>query len=393
MDTKKTIIFGLTGGIAIYKSLNIISSLRRKGYNVHVVMTRSATEFIKPITCKTVSQNRVITEMFDQEGYVTHISLTEIADMFVVAPATANFLAKAANGIADDMLSTMYLAFKGKCFFVPSMNDNMYDHPATKKNIEILKSRNIHFMEPSYGKLATGKVGKGRFPNENDIFNEIDSKINESNKYKDKKVLVTLGATREYIDPVRFISNPSSGKMGYHISKFLKDNGAKVEVIAANYTFDKINNLNPIKVSTTKEMLDEVMNRAKDYDYLIMTAAVSDYRMEKIEENKIKKNNQNISLKLTKNPDILKNVRNRYDKLKIMGFAAETNEVFDNGKLKLEKKKLDAICINEVYKEIKGFGSDINTIIYIDKYGKELVIENDKKENIAQKIISLFMMD
>lgn len=400
----KTIIFGVTGGIAIYKAVNIVSYLRRHGAKVHVVMTKNASEFVSPLTFKTVSENKVITGMFNDDGYVTHISLTEIADLFIIAPATANIIAKIRAGIADDMLSTMFLAFNGPKILLPSMNDNMLLNEATQENLEILKQRKICIIEPAEGLLATGKVGKGRFPDDETILYEIekflyrneilkdDSMLKILNKIeKDKlKAIVTLGATREYLDPIRFISNPSSGKTGYYFAKYLDFIGFKVKVISGYYTYSPIDLFSPEKAVSNEEMLEKVLADLDSHNLLIMTAAVSDFTPARFIDKKIKKKNKYI-LELKKTNDILLEVRKKNSDIKIVGFAAETDNIEDNGIKKLMSKKLDAICINKVYKEEKGFGKDRNTIVYIDKYNNKEYYENKSKEEIAEKILKKFI--
>lgn len=423
----KTIIFGVTGGIAIYKSINLVSFLRRHGAKVHVVMTDHAMEFVKPLTFKTVSENKVITGMFNDEGYVTHISLTEKADLFIVAPATANIIAKFRTGIADDMLSTMFLAYDGPVMIVPSMNDNMYKNKATEENLKILSKRGIKIVEPVEGLLATGKVGKGRFPSDDIILYYIE-KILYKNELKNKsnklKAIVTLGATREYIDPVRFISNPSSGKTGYFYAKYLDFLGFNLKVIAGNYNYYKIDLFNPQKITSTSELLEKILDNIEDYDLLVMSAAVSDFTPAKISDEKIKKqnnqsNNQDFIkdnnlaknkdltknknliiskdldekyfLELVRTKDVLTEVRKRNKNIKILGFAAETSDIESNGIRKLKEKQLDAICINQVYKEDKGFQSDKNTVVYIDKFNNREIFENLDKEEIAKKVIEKFV--
>ncbi len=404
----KKIIFGITGGIAAYKAANIVSALRRAKADVHVVMTKNALEFITPITMKTLSENNVILDMFDDHGYVTHISLTEIADLFIVAPATANCIAKLRAGIADDMLSTMLLAYNKDILLVPSMNDNMLNNPATQENIEVLSKRNINFVMPDYGKLATGKVGKGRFPEIekiilkiieliyvkpliNSISNNCFDKL--KNFISSKNFCVTCGATREYIDPVRYISNGSSGKMGFAFINAINSMGGKLKVIAANYTDSRIDWFNPIRVGTTIEMKNALMENLKDIDCIIMSAAPSDYRIKDEFTSKIKKGEDYINLKLVKNPDIISEVRKDYKELKILGFAAETDNIEQNGFEKLKKKNMDAICINKVYKDQIGFNQDENEIIFIDKNNSTFKIEKMDKEIAAYQVLYYLFKD
>ncbi|MFN3411516.1 MAG: bifunctional phosphopantothenoylcysteine decarboxylase/phosphopantothenate--cysteine ligase CoaBC [Exilispira sp.] len=398
----KKILFAITGGIAAYKAANCVSALRRAQADVYVIMTESARQFISPITMKTLSEHDVITEMFSDKGYVTHISLTELADLFVVAPATANCIAKLRCGIADDMLSTMLLAFNKDILMVPSMNDNMFNNPATIENIDILLKRNISFIMPDTGKLATGKVGKGRFVDIEKILLKIvelihikpilDSYIdNGYNKLKkiisENSFLVTAGATREYIDPVRYISNGSSGKMGFAFMNAISSLGGNLKAITANYSESRIDWFSPIKVQTTIELKDKIIENLKDISWLIMSAAPSDYRIKEQFENKIKKYSDEITLTFVKNPDILSEIRNNFKDLNILGFAAETDEIEKNGKEKLEKKRLNAICINKVYKEEEGFNQDQNEIIFINEKGFVKKIEKVDKEILAYLVL------
>ncbi len=404
----KKILFGITAGIAAYKAANCVSALRRAGADVHVIMTKNATEFISPLTMKTLSEYNVITQMFNDEGYVTHISLTEVADLFVVAPATANCIAKLKSGIADDMLSTMLLAFNKDILMVPSMNDNMFNNPATVENIEVLKSRNINFVMPDYGKLATGKVGKGRFPEIDKILLKIVeliyvkpliNSISDGNFDKFKKVIslksfcITSGATREYIDPVRYISNGSSGKMGFAFANAISSLGGNVKIITASYTDKRIEWFDFKKVDSTIEMRDELINNLSDVDCLIMAAAPSDYRINEEFKFKIKKNSDELSLTLVKNPDILIDVRRNYPELKILGFAAETDNLIENAIEKLKRKDLNAICLNKVYKDKIGFDQDENNIIFIDKDEKSIKIEKKEKEVAAYIILTYLFKD
>ncbi len=398
----KKIIFGITGGIAAYKAANCVSALRRAGAEVYVVMTKNATEFISPLTLKTLSEHSVITEMFNDDGYVTHISLTEIADLFIIAPASANCIAKYRAGIADDMLTTMLLAYDKDVLLVPSMNDNMLNHPATKENIEVLQKRNVNFVMPDTGKLATGKVGKGRFPENEKIMLKIIELLyvkplintisgNKFDKLKEiiksNNFLVTCGATREYIDPVRYISNGSSGKMGFGFLNAISSLGGNVQTIAANYTDERINWFSPIKAESTEEFLEKIMANLKNIDWLIMAAAPSDYRVKEEYDKKIKKSEDQLNLSFIKNKDILIEVRKRFDKLNILGFAAETNDIEKNAKEKLEKKNLNAICLNKVYKDIEGFSQDKNELIFIDKNNFTVKIEKTDKEIAAYLIL------
>jgi len=390
----KKIILAITGGIAAYKAANCVSTLRRAGAEVYVVMTENAQAFISPLTLKTLSEHDVITDMFDDKGYVTHISLTEAADLFVVAPATANCLAKMRTGIADDMLSTMLLAFNKDILVVPSMNDNMLENPATVENIEVLKNRGVHFVMPEYGKLATGKIGKGRFPKEELIILKIvellyvkpllnsyeeDGYDKLSKFIKGKTFGVTLGATKEYIDPVRYISNGSSGKMGFAFINAINSFEGNLKIIAASHTDERVEWFPYERAGSTEDMCKKVLNIAPALDWLIMSAAPGDYRVETESKSKIKKGSETIELKLVKNPDIITEVKIKFSDLKIIGFAAETDNIEEHAIEKIRKKGIEAICVNEVYKDEKGFNQDKNEITLISKKGKVSFSTMDKE--------------
>jgi phosphopantothenoylcysteine decarboxylase/phosphopantothenate--cysteine ligase len=390
----KKIIFGITGGIAAYKAANCVSALRSAGAEVYVVMTENAQAFISSLTLKTLSKHDVITDMFDDKGYVTHISLTEAADLFVVAPATANCLAKMRAGIADDMLSTMLLAFNKDILVVPSMNDNMLENPATIENIEVLKNRGVHFVMPEYGKLATGKIGKGRFPKEELIILKIvellyvkpllnsyeeDGYDKLSSVIKGKIFGVTLGATKEYIDPVRYISNGSSGKMGFAFINAINSFEGNLKIIAASHTDERVEWFPYELAGSTEDMCKKVLNIAPALDWLIMSAAPGDYRVENESSSKIKKGSETIELKLVKNPDIITEVKIKFPDLKIIGFAAETDNIEEHALEKIRKKGIEAICVNEVFKDEKGFSQDKNEITLISKKGKVSFSTMDKE--------------
>ena len=289
---RKTVILGVTGGIAAYKALDIVSRLRKKNINVHVIMTESATKFVTPLSFQSLSQNYVVSDMFGEPKSfdIEHISLAEEADLFVIAPATANIIGKLANGIADDMLSTTVMATKAPVLFAPAMNTNMYNNPIVQRNIDILKSYGYSFIEPDVGRLACGITGKGKLADTEKILDIIDMLLYDNKDLINKKVLVTAGPTREDIDPVRYISNRSSGKMGYALARAARNRGAEVTLISGPSNLVAPIGVNLVKIHSGADMYNEVMKYYDSTDIVIKSAAVADYKPETIEKSKIKKN-------------------------------------------------------------------------------------------------------
>jgi len=359
--TNKTIALGVTGGIAAYKACDIVSNLKRLGASVHVVMTTNATEFITPLTLETLSGNRVIIDMFKakEQHNVRHISLANKADIFLIAPATANFIAKYTHGIADDFLSTTILAFKGKVLIAPAMNTNMLEHPATIANIELLKTRGVHFIESDEGMLACGIKGKGRLAKPNDIVEATHKILNPNLDYKDKTVLVTAGATIAQIDPVRYITNYSSGKMGIAIAQMAACRGAKVILVHGKSVLNLPTNPQTecILAPTTQVMCDIVCKFAKKSDFIIKAAAPCDYELE---ENSQKIKSDTLQLNLKKGVDIAATVGKSKGKAKLIIFAAETQDLIKNAKQKLKNKNADMVVANDVTTDGAGFNTDTN---------------------------------
>lgn len=384
----KNILVGVTGGIAAYKVVEVVSRLKKLGAEVRVVMTRAAAEFVAPRTFQEITKNPVSVEMFAGaiNFHVEHIALANFADVVLIAPATANFLAKAAHGIADDLLTTTILATPAPLLVAPSMNTRMLDHPATQENIEILKSRGVKIIDSEIGLLACGTSGKGRLAEPENICEEI-IKFFAPKILKDKKILVTAGGTIEPIDPVRFICNRSSGKMGFEIAKAAKNHGAEVILIAGNTTVDAPANLKFIKVETAEQMREEILKEFDSVDAVIMSAAVSDYRVKNIAPQKIKKDSENLTLELVKNPDILKELGQRKKNQLLVGFAAETQNIIDYAKNKIVEKNLDFIVANDVSKEGAGFSVDTNIISIINRAGEVENFPKMTKSELAEKII------
>lgn len=384
----KNVLIGICGGIAAYKVCELIRLLKKNEANVKVIMTKNAQKFITPLTLQTLSQNKVYTDTFESEySYdIEHISLTTWADILVVAPATANIIGKFANGIADDLLSTTFLAFDKPVLIVPAMNSNMFENAIVKQNIHKLKSVGINFVEPESGFLACGVYGKGRYPENQKILIEIE-KLLCNQDLAGKKVLITAGPTREYLDPIRFISNRSSGKMGYAIAEEAYKRGAQVTVVSGPVIITTYADIEIINVQTASQMYQKVKDIYAQYDILIFSAAVADYRPKTTNKNKIKKENTDeLVIELVKNPDILKFVgENKKPGQIIVGFSAETENVLENSQKKLEAKNADLIVANNVLEEGAGFDVDTNIVTLISKEKIENLPKMSKSE-VAKRI-------
>ena len=394
--TGKEIVLGVTGGIAAYKSAEIVSRLRHSGANVHVIMTRNATEFIAPLTFQTLSANQVVTDTFEAPEYwnVEHVALAKLADIFVVAPATANILAKMASGIADDMLSTTLLATKAQILVAPAMNTGMWTAPATQNNVKVLKERGVRMIGPESGMLACGDEGAGRMSEPETIVGEICRILSRKQDYAGKKVLITAGATRERLDPVRFITNDSSGKMGFAIAEAARDRGAEVTVIRGSVTAEIPAGIRMIRIESARELYDAMLQKAPEKDVIIQAAAVSDYRPAEQKDRKIKKESgSDLTLILTENPDIAKAVgEQKKPGQTLVGFAAETDNLLKNAKSKLGKKKLDLIVANDVTKPGAGFNVDTNIAVLITSDGsteEPLQTKRQLAERILDKVLEI----
>ena len=385
----KTIVLGVTGGIAAYKSAYLASALRKQHANVHVVMTRHATEFISPLTFETLTNNRCTVEMFDRhfEYDVKHISLAKAADLMIVAPATANFIAKAANGIADDMLSTVFLAAKCSKLVVPAMNTAMYENPVTQANLERLAGFGISIIEPSTGLLACGDEGKGKMPEPEVLLEHILLEAACDKDLAGLKVLVTAGPTQEAIDPVRYITNHSSGKMGYALAKAAAMRGADVTLVSGPTALTAPLGVNVINIRSSQQMHDAVMANAASSDMIFKAAAVADYTPMTVAENKIKKKDGDMAIELKRTSDILGDIAKiRHDDQVICGFSMETENLIENSRSKLERKSLDIICANSLRTEGAGFKGDTNVVTIITKQSITELGKLSKLET-AQRII------
>lgn len=388
---KKTIIVGVSGSVAAYKSAQLVSDLVKLNYHVEVIMTTNATKFINPLTFEALIKKPVLVDTFEKtEGYnIKHIELAKRADAFVVAPASANCIAKIANGIADDMLSTTFLAATCKKLIAPAMNVNMYNNLATQRNIERCKSYGIAFVEPGEGILACGDVGRGKLADLADI-KEMIEYCQESKPLRRKKVLVTAGPTVEAIDPVRFITNHSSGKMGYAVAKKAFQLGADVTLISGPTSLKVPYGVKLIQIQSAKEMMEAVQQYYEKQDYIIKAAAVGDYRCLDIANHKIKKQDDIFSLQLHKNDDILAWLGKHKTKQTICGFAMETENLIENATKKCISKNCDLVVANNLKEAGAGFQSDTNKVTFITK---ETVIEKElmTKEEVSKEILETLM--
>lgn len=393
MNKEKCVVLGVTGGIAVYKALDIASALRKKNIEVRVIMTKSATEFVAPLTFQSISQNFVVTNMFDEPKAweIQHISLAQKADCILVAPATANIIGKVANGIADDMLSTTIMACKSKVIFAPAMNTNMYENPIVQSNIEKLKSLGYEFIEPDSGRLACGDTGKGKLPKPEVIVERVLTELNDKKDLKGKKVLISAGPTRSDIDPVRFISNRSTGKMGYEIAKEARDRGAEVTLVSGPVSLEEPQGIKTIKVSTNAEMFESIKKNYDDADIVIMSAAVADYKSKEISKQKIKKGEGNLLIELVRDKDILMTLGQEKKNQILVGFAAESENLISNAKGKLERKNLDYIVANDITCSDTGFGSDDNKVTIISRDLNETVLKKMSKREVAEKLFDVIM--
>lgn len=386
----KNIVVGVCGGIAAYKVCDVVSRLKKLSCDVKVIMTKSACEFVSSMTFRTLSQNKVVTDMFEDPGEwdVKHISLAKSADLFVIAPATANFIGKVANGIADDMLTTTVMATKKKVLIVPAMNTEMYTNPIVQENIEKLKKSGYMFMEPGVGLLACGDKGKGRLPEPEKIVEVVKGIVYPKKDMEGKKVLITAGPTREAMDPVRFISNNSTGKMGINIAKVAYLRGADVTLILGPTTEKVDFPCNLINIVSAKEMYDAVTQNVSGKDIIIMSAAVSDYSPKEVNSEKIKSYSDDFNVSLIKNNDILKSASEIKDKNTVIGgFSMETENMEENSVKKMKEKNIDFIVANNLKQKGAGFSVDTNIVTIFDKNGGCEKYPIMSKFDVADKVI------
>lgn len=378
---KKTIVIGVTGGIAAFKVAQLVSNLKKKGYEIHVIMTESATKFVHPITFETLSNNRVSIDTFDRNFQydVEHISLAKKADLFVVAPATANVIGKIANGIADDMLTTTIMACTCPKIICPAMNTNMLNNPITQDNINKLKGYGYHFVDSGDGFLACGDVGSGRLANLDIIEDEIEIVLSKK-PLLNKKILISAGPTIEAIDPVRYITNHSSGKMGYSLAIAARNLGADVTLVSGKTSLKKPHKVNVIDIVSADDMFKEITSISEKFDVIIMSAAVADYRPKNVSDSKIKKS-LSMSIELERTKDILEHLgKNKKENQVLIGFAMETEDLIENAKVKLEKKNADYIIANNLNEKGAGFKVDTNKVTIISKNENKEIDLMDKSD-------------
>ena len=390
----KCVVIGVTGGIAVYKALDVISALRKKDIEVHVIMTESASKFVNPLTFQSISQNMVVTDMFAEPKAweIQHISLAQKADLMLIAPATANVIGKISNGIADDMLSTTVMATKAKVLIAPAMNTNMYQNPIVQNNISKLKDFGYKFIEPASGRLACGDIGIGKLADVNTIVERVIEELEDKEQdLLGKKVLVSAGPTIAPIDPVRYITNRSTGKMGYAIAKEARDRGAEVILVSGPTNLEPPKNVKIINIKTNEEMRKEILQNFKWADIVIKSAAVADYKPKEYSKEKIKKGEGDLNICLTRDNDILKFLGEIKTHQVLVGFAAESNNVLENAERKLKNKNLDFIVANDITSSDTGFGSEDNKVVILSKNNERLELEKMSKKEVASNIFDMIL--
>ena len=389
----KMVLIIVSSSIACYKAVDVCSSLKKLGYNIKVIMTKNATKMISPLIFETLTKNKVYVDMFcdKDSNYVSHIQLVKEASKVIVLPATANLIAKMANGIADDFASTALLVAKPKDIMVfPAMNTNMYENCITQKNISTLRNYGMSIIEPVTGHLACDDIGKGKLPSVDFVLDNIVFFLEKTNEYMNKNILITAGGTREKIDPVRYITNNSSGKMGYSLAKMASLMGANVTLVSTRRNLKLPVNLKEvIYCDSAQEMYDIVMSKKNNMDYIIKCAAVSDFKVKNVCDKKIKKDDmKEFKIDLELNKDILlelSKTENRH--FTLVGFAAESNNIMENAKKKLKKKNLDYLILNDISDKSIGFNSEYNEVYVLSKNDEVKKIQKDTKDNIAKKIL------
>lgn len=392
----KKILLGVTGGIAVYKACDLTSKLTQQGADVRVMMTKGATKFVSPLTFQALSRNDVYIDTFDEKdpNKIAHIDVADWADIAIIAPATANIISKISYGIADDMLTTTLLATRADIYIAPAMNVHMYEHPAVIENMQKLADWGYHFIEPGAGYLACGYVGKGRLEEPQSIITAITNHLENRKRLAGKKVLISAGPTREIIDPVRFFSNRSTGKMGFALAEVAARFGAEVTLVTGPVHLEtKQGTIKRINVVTAEEMYQAMWDHFEEADIVIKSAAVADYRPKITYDEKMKKQPGNLIIEMERTKDILQSLGERKTTQFIVGFAAETSNIFEYGKGKLQKKHLDAIVINNVAEKGAGFGVDTNIVTYLNKQLKKEELPLATKDAIAEQIIHFIERD
>lgn len=385
----KKVLVGISGGIAAYKAADVVSRLRKQGATVYVAMTKGATEFIAPLTLRSLSGNPVYVEMFEEPKVwnVEHIALAEAVDAVLVAPATANLLAKMAAGIADDFLSTVLLATKAPIFVAPAMNHNMYHHTATQENLKLLRQRSVQILGPATGFQACGINGDGRMSEPQELVEALGGYFACSGLLAGKTALVTAGGTQEPLDPVRYLGNRSSGMMGFAIAEALREAGAKTILVTAPTALPTPSGVKRIDIMTAQEMYDNVMSEFDNVDIVIKAAAVADYRPRISSEQKIKKDGTSLTLELVPNPDILAELGKIKQKQLLVGFAAETEKLYEHAQAKMQRKNVDMLVANDVTKPGAGFGSPTNIVTFLFPDGRRIDLPQMSKLEVARRLV------
>jgi phosphopantothenoylcysteine decarboxylase/phosphopantothenate--cysteine ligase len=385
----KKIIVGITGSIAAYKSILIVRLLIKAGAEVKVIMTPAAKDFVSPLTLSTLSKNKVLIDLFNEDAWANHVLLGRWADLLLIAPLSCNTLSKMAHGFCDSLLMAVYLSATCPVMIAPAMDEDMWYHPATRNNLQLVANNGCHLLPVEHGELASGLTGEGRMAEPEDIIHFINSFFNKKLQLKGKKALVTAGPTYEALDPVRFIGNYSSGKMGYALAEELANRGAEVVLISGPVSLkSKSQNIHLIKVTAAEEMYDECMKQANDYDIAVMSAAVADYTPVQLAEEKIKKGEGVFEIKLKKTKDILQSFgKLKTDKQILVGFALETNDEERYALKKLEEKNADMVVLNSLRDEGAGFGKDTNKITLFKKSGEKRTYPTKPKELVAKDIV------
>ena len=393
MLKRKTVILGVTGSIAAYKAANLASMLKKQHADVQVIMTQNATQFMNPITFESLTGNKCLVDTFDRnfQFQVEHVALAKRADLAIVAPATANIMAKLAHGLADDMLTTTLLACRCPRLIAPAMNTRMYENPVTQDNMDILRKYGFRIIEPAVGHLACGDTGAGKLPPETLLLECILDEIAMEKDMKGLHVLITAGPTMEAIDPVRFISNHSTGKMGYALARVCRQRGAEVTLVSGKTNLEALYGVTLVPVTSAQDMFEAVSSRAKEQDMIIKAAAVADYRPVTVAENKIKKSPGDMSIALERTTDILAWLgEHRREGQVLCGFAMETEHMVEHAKEKLTRKHVDMIAANNVKVAGAGFGTDTNVVTLITEDGVEELAKMSKEE-VASRIVDALL--
>jgi len=391
MTNKKTVVLGVCGGIAVYKALEVISILKKKNFDIHVIMTEAASKFVSTLSFQTMSQNIVSSCMFTEPKAweIQHISLAKKADLVLVVPATANFIGKVSSGIADDLLTTTVMATKAPIVIVPAMNTNMYSNPILQENIVKLKNHGYKFIPPRSGRLACGDIGEGKLAEVEEICDFVERELYDLKDLKGKKILVTAGPTIATLDPVRYITNHSTGKMGYAIATEAVYRGANVTLISGPVSLNPPYGVNLINVKTTEEMYMQVTKDFENFDIIIKAAAVADYKPKDYSKQKIKKTSSEVTIEFVKNYDILKKLGELKKHQILVGFAAESNDLLSNAQGKLEKKNLDYIVANDITST--GFATDDNKVTILRRQGDPISLELMSKRSVARELFNVIL--